>query len=199
MNMIRRIAVGLAGVFAIALVLQLAAPKAVHAVVSTFVTVTNTVTANVSNPTDVNGSPVPLATQDAAGRTGFDVSGICGFGVQFNNFCGIQSLYTVPANYIAVLQQVSGICTTNTGTVPSDVLLQYTGTSSSTATLMLLPGTQVPFSATQTKNVYSQRIAGYAFGGSSGSAINVDVDTATSQGGNPNVCEFQLAGYLIHQ
>jgi hypothetical protein len=187
-------AVALAGILSVAL-----APRAVHAVVSTLVTVTNTVTANVSNPTDTNGSPIPLATQDSAGRTGFDVSGICGFGVTFNNFCGIQPIYTVPANYIAVLQQFSGICTTNAGTVPEDVSLQYTGSSGSGAGLVLAPGVQVPNTAAQGKTVYSQRIVGYAFGGSSGSAINADVDTATSQSGNPNVCEFQIAGYLIHQ
>jgi hypothetical protein len=157
------------------------------------------VNATVSNPSDVNGSPVPLATQDSAARTGFDVGGTCAFGVTFNNFCGIRPIYTVPANYIAVIQQFSGICTTNTGTVPSDVELQYTGSSSQGGTLTLSPGTQVPFSAVQTKSVYSQRIVGYAFGGSSGSAINVGIDTETSQGGNPNVCEIHIAGYLIHQ
>jgi hypothetical protein len=187
-------AVAIAGILSVSL-----APRAVHAVVSTLVTVTNTVTANVSNPTDTNGSPIPLATQDSAGRTGFDVQGLCEFGATFNNFCSIQPIYTVPANYIAVIQQVSGICTTNTGTVPSDVSLQYTGSSGTSSSLVLAPGVQVPNSAAQAKTAYSQRIVGYAFGGSSGSAINFDVDTATSQSGNPNVCEIQLVGYLIHQ
>lgn len=234
MNVLRKIVVGLAGIFVIALAFDLAAPKAVHAVVSTLVTVTNTpnvsvvntpavtvantvpvsgtvavssmppvtlggsVNATVSNPLDSNGSPVPLATQDSAARAGFDVSGICSFGVQFNNDCAIQPLYTVPANYIAVLQQFSGICTTNSGTVPEDVALQFTG-SNGFVNLALAPGVQVPFTAGQTKSVYSQRIVGYAFGGSTGSAINAGVDTATSEGGNPNVCEIQLVGYLIHQ
>lgn len=42
MNVLRRIVVGLAGIVVVALVMELAAPKAVHALVSTLVTVSNT-------------------------------------------------------------------------------------------------------------------------------------------------------------
>lgn len=51
MNVLRRIVVGLAGVVVVALAIELAAPKAVHALVSTLVTVTNT----SANPVPVTG------------------------------------------------------------------------------------------------------------------------------------------------
>jgi hypothetical protein len=48
-NMLRRIAFGVSGVVIVALILVLAAPKAVHAIVSTLVTIANT----ASNPVPV--------------------------------------------------------------------------------------------------------------------------------------------------
>jgi hypothetical protein len=53
MNVVRRIVVGIAGVVLVALALELFAPKAVHAVVSTLVTVSNT-----------SGNPVPTMAVD---------------------------------------------------------------------------------------------------------------------------------------
>lgn len=53
MNIVRRIVVGLAGVIAVALVLAIAEPKAVHAVVSALVTVSNG-----------TGNPVPTVAVD---------------------------------------------------------------------------------------------------------------------------------------
>lgn len=53
MNVIRKVVLGLAGVVVVAFVLELAAPKAVHAVVSTLVTVSNT-----------SGNPVPTIAVD---------------------------------------------------------------------------------------------------------------------------------------
>lgn len=61
MNIIRKIVAGLAGVVVIALALQLAAPKAVHAVVSTLVTVTNTPNVSVVNvPAVTVANTVPV-------------------------------------------------------------------------------------------------------------------------------------------
>ena len=59
MNMVRRIVVGLAGVVVIALVLELAAPNAVHAVANLLVTVTNTPNVNVVNTPSVNVASLP--------------------------------------------------------------------------------------------------------------------------------------------
>jgi hypothetical protein len=53
MDVVRRIVVGIAGVVLVALALELFAPKAVHAVVSTLVTVSNT-----------SGNPVPTMAVD---------------------------------------------------------------------------------------------------------------------------------------
>lgn len=53
MNIVRRIVVGLAGVIVVALAIELAAPKAVHAIVSTLVTVANT-----------SSNPVPTVAVD---------------------------------------------------------------------------------------------------------------------------------------
>lgn len=52
MNVVCKIVVGLAGTLVVALALQLAAPKAVHAVVSHFITVDNT----AANPVPITGS-----------------------------------------------------------------------------------------------------------------------------------------------
>jgi len=58
MNIVRRIIVGLAGVVVVALAMELAAPKAVRAVVSTLVTVANT-----------SANPVPVAGNVAVTNT----------------------------------------------------------------------------------------------------------------------------------
>lgn len=86
MNVIRRVVVGLAGVIVVALAMELAAPKAVHALVSTLVTVANTSgnpvptmavdtrNVNVVNTPNVNVNSLP-AVQVSGGNINATVSG----------------------------------------------------------------------------------------------------------------------------
>lgn len=127
MNIIRKIVVGIAGIVVVALALSLAAPKAVHAVTSLLVTVTNTPSVNVANTPTVNvGSlpavqignnvnatvtntstnPVPTSNNDEANS--FAANGNCSFS---SNTC-VMSLYGVPSNEVAVVESVSYSCNT---------------------------------------------------------------------------------------
>jgi hypothetical protein len=56
MNMVRRIVIGLAGVVVVALAIEIAAPKAVHALVATAVDVVNTPNVIVANTVPVTGN-----------------------------------------------------------------------------------------------------------------------------------------------
>lgn len=82
---------------------------------------------------------------------------------------------------------------------PVAVSLAAFGASGGIAALTLAPGTQVPFSSAQVKTVYSEKVIGYAYGGAAGSVIRLGIDTAASETANPNICEVEIAGYLIHQ
>ena len=153
----------------------------------------------VVNPLDGGGNPIPLVNRDAdnSARNAFDVHALCVFTAVFTNACQINPIFSVPANHVAVVQEVSGICTTNSGTAPEDVSLGYTGSSGSSF-LTLLPGPQVPFTTSQVKSVYSEKVTAYALGGASGSQIVFNADTATPQTSS-DVCEIDLAGYLVAQ
>lgn len=153
----------------------------------------------VVNPLDGSGNPIPLVNRDAdnPGRNAFDVKGFCVFTAVFNNACQVNPIFSVPANHVAVVQEVSGICTTNSGTAPEDVSLGYTGSSGSSI-LTLLPGPQVPFTSSQVKSIYSEKVTAYALGGASGSQIGFFVDTATPQTSS-DICDIDVVGYLVAQ
>lgn len=96
MNVMRRIVLGLAGVVAVAVGMQLAAPKAVQGIVSHFVTVDNTA-----------ANPVPTIATDDPGRIPFqaaeqDATACVGQGICFLQFG------TVSAGHRVVIKHVSG-------------------------------------------------------------------------------------------
>lgn len=105
MIIMKRIAMGIGGVAVAALLLALAAPKAVHAIVTTLVTVANT-----------GANPVPVHSVDATPLQPFQASGSCtGEGAG----CTASQFLVVPTGMTAVMQDVSGSCLlTNFGTVP---------------------------------------------------------------------------------
>lgn len=97
MNIIRKIVVGIAGIVVVALALSLAAPKAVHAVVSTLVTVTNTPNVNVVNSPSVRDADNPA-------RQPFQAS----FNVTpADNVCFGQTTFQIPAKQELVIEYAS--------------------------------------------------------------------------------------------
>jgi hypothetical protein len=108
---LQRLLMGLGTVLLLAVSLQLFAPKAVHAVVSTLVTVANT----PSNPvytTDAINSENLLQVTCTLPDTSFD-----GLSISTRN------CYTVPAGQRALIEQVDGICSIPPGAVVANVSL----------------------------------------------------------------------------
>jgi hypothetical protein len=111
MKSLQRLLIGLGTVLLLAVSLQLFAPKAVRALVSTLVTVANT----PSNPvytTDAVNSENLLQVTCALPQTSNDGTGVS------NKNC-----YTVPAGQRALVEQVDGICSTQSGTAIANVSL----------------------------------------------------------------------------
>ncbi|MGA2813468.1 MAG: hypothetical protein ABSG16_18865 [Candidatus Acidiferrum sp.] len=111
MKHLQRFLMGLGTVVLLAVSLQLAAPKAVHAVVSTLVTIANTPSNPVYTTDAVNSENLLQVTcaMSFASSNGSDIS---------NKNC-----YTVPAGQRALIEQVDGICSTQTGTAIANVNL----------------------------------------------------------------------------
>ena len=96
MSVLRRIAMGMGGTVVVALVIGLAAPKTVRAVVSTLVTVANT-----------SANPVPTQAMDNPALQHFEVSASCTTVVSCANDTVILN---VPVGMTAVVQDVSADC-----------------------------------------------------------------------------------------
>jgi hypothetical protein len=110
-NIFKRITMGLGSIVLAGLLLALTAPKTVHAVVSTLVTVANT----PSNPvytTDAVNSENLLQVTCVLPDTSIDAGEVS------NKNC-----YTVPPGQRALIEQVDGICSTQTGTAIANVSL----------------------------------------------------------------------------
>jgi hypothetical protein len=193
MNIVRRIAVGLAGVVVVALAMELAAPKAVHAIVSTLVTVTNNVP--VVNPQNSSGQPTPLITESAAALNSFGAPFSCTFPVG-SNHC-TYTVGPVPANDIAVIQSFSGLCNLDTGSSLVGVLATATSPPPGTA-LFVVPGAPVNDTTIgQTIQSFGQNITAYVPGGSSGAPIDVLIASNVPQKSTSDGCTFAFAGYVI--
>ena len=96
MNVVRRVVLGFAGVVAVALAMQLAAPKAVQAIASHFVTVDNTA-----------ATPVPTFATDDPGRIPFQAAEQDATACDGQSICFLQ-FGTVPAGHRIVIKHVSG-------------------------------------------------------------------------------------------
>lgn len=110
MNVLRKILVGLGSIVVVALVLALAAPKAVHAVVSTLVTVVNSVA--IVNPAP-GGAIQGVVTEETMGASRQPVAAACNVfgpapftGVQF----GCTAMYSVPAGKRLVIEYADAWC-----------------------------------------------------------------------------------------
>ena len=108
MNIQRRIAMAIGGTVVVALVIGLAAPKTVHAVVSALVTVANT-----------SANPVPNRDVDNSANFPFS-SEVC---IGDANFCqGVTDQFTVPAATSSgvpvkrlIIESISGACDDTSG------------------------------------------------------------------------------------
>jgi hypothetical protein len=88
------------GTVVIALMIGLAAPKTVHAVVSALITVANT-----------PANPVPVQSVDDHALHAFQEAGSCTSAISAP--CQAQGLFPVPLGMTAVVQDVSGLCNFN--------------------------------------------------------------------------------------
>jgi hypothetical protein len=173
-NVLRKVLVGLGSIVAVALVLTLAAPKTVRAIVSTLVTVSNTAS-----------NPVPTVSTDAS--TAFVEQGNCAAFV--SNQCA-ASLYTVAAGQIAVIDSISGVCEVDPGMVVTEFKMQYMSPSGSLM-LLSIPGVTSPFGANAI-TVAGQNLKTYASAGTifiTGVANGFPVVST-------DFCRFTLSGHI---
>src|SRR5487761_260583 len=95
--MLQRIAMGIGGTVVVALVIGLAAPKTVRAVVSTLVTVANT-----------PANPVPTQSVDNPALHPFQAQANCT--ADISGTCTADQFFLIPAGMTAVVQYFSGEC-----------------------------------------------------------------------------------------
>jgi hypothetical protein len=122
MKVIQRLLMGLGAVLLLALALQLVAPKAAHAVVSTLVTIANTAANPVITQAGDNHARTAIALQCV-------VFGDLG---EFNAGCGLGTglpgagAFQVPAGQRLVIDQVSGALFVPVGSTPSGIVVDAT-------------------------------------------------------------------------
>jgi hypothetical protein len=118
MNVLRRIVVGLAGVVVVALALELLAPKAVHAVVSTLVTVSNTTAQPVPtmavDTRNVNVVNTPTVTATISGTPSVNVNSLPAVQLSGTPSVNIASPLSIGGNVNATVSNPAGA----TGAVP---------------------------------------------------------------------------------
>ncbi len=194
MNLLQRVLMGFGTVLLLAVSLQLFAPRAVHALVSTLVTVANT-----------NANPVPVHSVDAATPLQpFQASGSC---FSEGGPCSASQFISVPAGLTAVAQDVSGDCLlTSFGSTPPPppkglVLTSSSGTGSlGNGTVELAP---VFESASTVNGTFTSSSAIYTFGRA---AILYAASTPAGQGsfsfsvipGSLGAsCSVNISGYFV--
>ena len=193
MNVLRRIAMAIGGTVVVALVIGLAAPKAVHAVVSTFVTVANT-----------SASPVPTQSVDNPALQPFQATGTCN---SIGQACSASDFFMVPVGMTAVVQNASGNCRlTNFGTVPppppSGLLLTSTSGSSAVAN-GAVELTPVFENATTLNGNFTTTSALYTFGrqatlyAASVLASQGSLSFSTVPGSLGGTCTINISGYYV--
>jgi hypothetical protein len=200
MKLSKRIGKALAATIVVAAALQLVAPKAVRAVVSTFVTVANTPTnpVPVGNAQNSSGFLQPLLTQDydnlahrpfaITQSCRFDITGLC-----LN--VGISAF----EHTASVIEEVSGFCSYNgaNGTAQVTDIHLVTGASPGGG-----PGeVQVYFWPTWTipnpvtGRMYFGRQTHFVVNAASGAAqMSVSLNTSTQSAGS---CVYTYVGYVV--
>lgn len=209
---IQTIAAVMAGLAAVAVLLDLTEPKAIRAAVATLVTVANTPNVNVVNAplpvsgtvavsggnvsvtdgTDAAGHPV-LFTDGSAPRNSFFGDGSCS---SFSSEGCTTALYTAPANDIAVIQSYSGRCqlTTSGDQLYDAGLMQPSSGAASYGALVpvvQVPGELGPYGVQSFNGITTFYLQ-------PGETVNGVADAALENGGGSNgVCTFTVFGYLV--
>lgn len=108
MIVVKRIVVTLGMALLIAVVTQLVAPRAVHGVVATLVSVVGNV--SIANPSNSGGNPEPLVIRDADNgvRQEYYATQTCT--ITGGTDCEGQVGIIVPAGRVLALEDVSGFC-----------------------------------------------------------------------------------------
>jgi hypothetical protein len=179
MNVIRKIMVGLGSIVVVALVLALASPKSVRAVVSALVTVSNTAS-----------NPVPTVSSEAA--KAFVAEGNCTF-FSSANAC-TATVYTVPSGETAVVESLSDFCAIDPGTQGGWFEVDFTAPAGSAATVSLTPTTI--FQSLLGTNV-TEASANLKFYAAGGTPIQENLITGADQTDSGNSCRFTISGYLV--
>lgn len=210
MNVLRRIVLGLAGVVAVALAMQLAAPKAVQAIVSHFVTVDNTAanpvpvagTVAVSslpavqlsgnvNATVTNGpaTPVPTFATDDPGRIPFQAAEQDATACNGQGICFLQ-FGTVPAGHRIVIKHVSGALFTAASSQTIVTVGPFNGAGLAFESFMVGPGRGTGFPV---ETVFDQPVQFYF---DQGQAVEVSLN-ATSTFISGTSALMTLTGYEL--
>jgi hypothetical protein len=194
MKLLQRLLVGLGTMLLLALSLQLVAPKAVHAVVSTLVTVANTA-----------ANPVPVHSVDSAPLVQtFQASGSCfldSFSPNLPVACRAGNVLLVPLGMTAVVQDISGNCRSftydgNPAPPPAQIDVFVSGQVVDTGDLELntvFQNATTLGGATTTTYVFGRQVTLYIPSSATAqSAINFSTVPAAATS-----CSVNLAGYYI--
>ena len=193
MKLSKRIGIGLAATIVVAAALQLVAPRAVRAVVSTFVTVANAPSnpVPVANSQNSSGFVQPLVTQDydnlahrpfAITQTcRFDLSGEC-------ENIGITAF----EHTASVIEEVSGSCVFGSAQV-NDINLVAGSAAGGEVFVYFWPAWSLP--GPETSRMVFGRQTHFVVNAASGRAVvNVSIDTSTQSVGN---CTYTYLGYTV--
>jgi hypothetical protein len=183
MNVLQRLLMGLGTVVLLAVSVNLFAPKAVHAVVSTLVTVANT-----------SANPVPTHSVDTPPllQTFF---GIADCSAQAQQVCS-ETLVTVPSGMTAVVQDVSATCVssgTNGVAGPPPGSLQVSSIGSGIGGNLILNSVFQDATGTQAEYVYSRQTTAY-FPSSNFGQANITFGIAAKSAIG---CQVDIEGYYI--
>jgi len=189
MNVLRRITMGIGGTVVVALVIGLAAPKTVRAVVSTLVTVANTPANPVPNRDVDNSANFPFSSEVCIGDA---------------NFCqGVTDGFTVPAATSSgvpvkrlIIESISGACDDTSGgsNFIAGVVLQTAApadSSNSSVEIVVLP-------AIQTEPGWAVFNASVHFYASPGASV-LEGTSGVHSGGFGGGCFEAVSGYLVTQ
>jgi hypothetical protein len=222
MNVLRKILVGLGSIVVVALVLALAAPKTVRAVVSTLVTVTNTTSqpvptmavdtrnVNVVNTPNVNVASLPAV--QLSGAINANISNTSanpvptipeqaskGFSIegscQFSgNSCTANPLYTVPTGETAVIESFTEFCRIDAGTALSSIIVGFLAPGETASQISVNTPATAP-SILSSAGIASggQNLKAYAAAG----GIVAEALAASSENPVNDSCQFTLSGYLV--
>lgn len=194
-------ALAVLGAFVVfAAIAALVAPKAARGVAAALVQVTNT-----------SADPVPTVAAEAFNS--FDANGYCqfygtdfngAFNTNFNDFCLLDPIYTVPAGKIAVIEHASGRCIVDAGGGIREARVKI-GPSGGLDTLatqfsFLVPGSPQGF---LNPTVTSQNIVSFAQATktyvAAGGAIDFEVFSTNAQSVTFDSCELDISGHLVTQ